>query len=211
VHYKYLAAKKECLGGSRHSDKEIFRSDLNRPKSCEMSERLLKTLRKSGDFASSSIRGYGSRLSARGACHRAGRRPDPLARLAGTTKVGASADGEAHGSASTAPTNADGGPGRTEDDWNPPRASALGRTRGIPARMPRMGRRDPNDGRGFVSAVASCVIPFQETREFVAIEPPPARVQAGEEFEFVACGKRHVGPIAKCHYIFCIPANCRPL
>jgi hypothetical protein len=52
-----------------------------------------------------------------------------------------------------------------------------------------MGRRDPNDGRGFVSAVASCVIPFQETREFVAIEPPPARVQAGKEFEFVACGK----------------------
>src|SRR5258708_35593951 len=29
---------------------EKFRSDLNRPKSCEMSERLLKTLRKSGDF-----------------------------------------------------------------------------------------------------------------------------------------------------------------
>jgi hypothetical protein len=36
--------------GNRHSDKEKFRSDLNRPKSCEMSERLLKTLQKSEDF-----------------------------------------------------------------------------------------------------------------------------------------------------------------
>ena len=35
---------------NRHSDKEKFPSDLNRPESCEMSERLLKTLRKSGDF-----------------------------------------------------------------------------------------------------------------------------------------------------------------
>jgi len=34
----------------RHSDKAKFHSDLNRPKSCEMSERLLKTLRESGDF-----------------------------------------------------------------------------------------------------------------------------------------------------------------
>jgi hypothetical protein len=33
-----------------HSDKEKFRSDLNRPESYEMSERLLKTLRKSRDF-----------------------------------------------------------------------------------------------------------------------------------------------------------------
>ena len=35
---------------NRHSDKEKFHSDLNRPESYEMSERLLKTLRKSGDF-----------------------------------------------------------------------------------------------------------------------------------------------------------------
>ena len=34
----------------RYSDKEKFRSDLNRPKGSEMSERLLKTLRKFGDF-----------------------------------------------------------------------------------------------------------------------------------------------------------------
>jgi hypothetical protein len=34
----------------RHSDKEKFRSDLNRPESCKMSERLLKKSRKSGDF-----------------------------------------------------------------------------------------------------------------------------------------------------------------
>jgi len=33
-------------GGNRHSDKEIFRSDLNQPKSCKMSERLLNALRK---------------------------------------------------------------------------------------------------------------------------------------------------------------------
>jgi len=31
---------------NRHSDKEKFRSDLNRPESCKMSERLLKTLQK---------------------------------------------------------------------------------------------------------------------------------------------------------------------
>jgi hypothetical protein len=36
--------------GNRHSDKEKFRSDLNRPKGCEMSERFLKTLRKFGAF-----------------------------------------------------------------------------------------------------------------------------------------------------------------
>jgi hypothetical protein len=35
---------------NRHSDKEKFRSDLNRPKSCEMSERILKTLPNSRDF-----------------------------------------------------------------------------------------------------------------------------------------------------------------
>jgi hypothetical protein len=36
--------------GNRHSDKEKFRSDLNHPESCEMSEPPLKALRKSGDF-----------------------------------------------------------------------------------------------------------------------------------------------------------------
>ena len=34
----------------RGSDKEKFCSDLNRPEGCEMSEQLLKTLRKSADF-----------------------------------------------------------------------------------------------------------------------------------------------------------------
>jgi hypothetical protein len=48
--HNYQTAKNERFCGSRHSDKEKFRSDLNRPKSCEMSERLLKTLRNSGDF-----------------------------------------------------------------------------------------------------------------------------------------------------------------
>jgi hypothetical protein len=36
--------------GIGHSDKEKFRSDLNHPESCEMSERPLKALPESGDF-----------------------------------------------------------------------------------------------------------------------------------------------------------------
>jgi hypothetical protein len=36
--------------GNRHSDKEKFGSDLNRPESCEMSKPPSKSLRKSGDF-----------------------------------------------------------------------------------------------------------------------------------------------------------------
>jgi hypothetical protein len=36
--------------GRRHSDKEKFRSNLNRPDCWKMSEQALKTLRKSGDF-----------------------------------------------------------------------------------------------------------------------------------------------------------------
>ena len=44
-------AEKEVQGARNgHSDKEKFRSDLNRPKGCEISERLLKTLQKFGDF-----------------------------------------------------------------------------------------------------------------------------------------------------------------
>jgi hypothetical protein len=38
------------MAGNRHSDKEKFRIDLNRPESCEMSEQPLKTLLKSRDF-----------------------------------------------------------------------------------------------------------------------------------------------------------------
>jgi hypothetical protein len=46
-----LIEEKDAYGPrNRHSDQEKFRNDLNGPKSCEMSERLLKTLRKSGDF-----------------------------------------------------------------------------------------------------------------------------------------------------------------
>lgn len=41
--------KGRAWGSQSHSDKEKFRSDLNRPESCEMSERL-KTLGKSGNF-----------------------------------------------------------------------------------------------------------------------------------------------------------------
>src|SRR5450631_2195645 len=42
--------EKNAQGARRHSDKEKFRSDLNRPENCKMSERLLKTLRKFADF-----------------------------------------------------------------------------------------------------------------------------------------------------------------
>ena len=59
-----------------------------------------------------------------------------------------------------------------------------------------MGRRDPNDGMGFVSGVASCVILLQETREFVAIEPSPAGVQVDEEFKFAAREDRHAASLA---------------
>jgi len=44
------ANRVQTPSGCRHSDKEKFPSDLNGPKSCKMSERLLKTLRQSGDF-----------------------------------------------------------------------------------------------------------------------------------------------------------------
>jgi hypothetical protein len=37
-------------GTRRHSDKEKFRGDPNRPESCKMSERPLKTLSKFSDF-----------------------------------------------------------------------------------------------------------------------------------------------------------------
>jgi hypothetical protein len=47
---KWLEKDAHGARARRHSDKEKFRSDLNRPESCEMSERFLKTLRKSGDF-----------------------------------------------------------------------------------------------------------------------------------------------------------------
>src|SRR5882724_3915717 len=43
---------------------------------------------------------------------------------------------------------------------------------------------------GFVS-VACVVILFQQTRELVPIEPPPACPQAGEKFEFAAGENRH--------------------
>jgi len=46
----WIGGRVSGQSADRHSDKEKFRSDLNHPESCEMSERLLKTLRKSGDF-----------------------------------------------------------------------------------------------------------------------------------------------------------------
>ncbi len=47
------------------------------------------------------------------------------------------------------------------------------------------------NGMGFTPGATSVVILFQEAREFVPIEPPPACLQAGEKFEFVACEDRH--------------------
>jgi hypothetical protein len=38
------------VGSNPHSDKEKFCSDLNRPKSCKISEWVLKTLQKFKDF-----------------------------------------------------------------------------------------------------------------------------------------------------------------
>ena len=70
-------------------------------------------------------------------------------------------------------------------------ASRLYRRRGLSARMPKRGRRDPNDGTGVVADVASVVILVQETREFVVVEPAPACVQAAQEFELAACEYRH--------------------
>jgi hypothetical protein len=57
--------------------------------------------------------------------------------------------------------------------------------------MAGTGRRDPNDGMGFVVGVAFVVNLMQETRKLVAIESRPAVIQAGEEFELAACEYRH--------------------
>jgi hypothetical protein len=45
--------------------------------------------------------------------------------------------------------------------------------------------------RASCRGVAWVVILFQETRELIPIEPPPAGPQAGEKFEFAACENRH--------------------
>jgi hypothetical protein len=44
---------------------------------------------------------------------------------------------------------------------------------------------------GFLVGVASVVNLVQKTRELGAIEPRPAIIQAGEEFELAACEYRH--------------------
>ena len=130
-------------------------------------------------------------------------------------------DSAAHRSATRESTTADGASGKAGGRPTTARALRLGRRRRISARMPGTGRRDPNDGMGFVVGVASVVNLMQETRELVAIEPRPAAIQAGEEFELAACEYRHrkrrdaeagdIGPIARGRYIFCIPAKCLPL
>jgi hypothetical protein len=58
-----IIEEKDAHGArNRHSDKEKFRSDLNRPKIGEMSERLLKALRNSGDFQAEQAPGAASTL-----------------------------------------------------------------------------------------------------------------------------------------------------
>jgi hypothetical protein len=80
---------------------------------------------------------------------------------------------------------------------------------------------------GFVPGVARVVILFQQTRELVPIEPPPACPQAGEKFEFAAGENRHEnaclgpGPTAEVehhvvtrsggHHFLSIPAYSLPL
>ena len=49
-------------------------------------------------------------------------------------------------------------------------------------------------GTGFVFGGPRPVILFQETREFVPIEPAPACPQANEKLEFAACEYRHANP-----------------
>ena len=100
-------------------------------------------------------------------------------------------DSAAHRSAAREWTTADGASGKASGRPTTARALRLGRRRRISARMPGTVRRDPNDGMGFVVGVASVVNLMQETRELVAIEPRPAAIQAGEEFELAACEYRH--------------------
>jgi len=81
---------------------------------------------------------------------------------------------------------------------------------------------------GFVS-LAWVVILFQETRELVPIEPPPACPQAREKFEFAAGENRHENACLVSgsntevehhvaasggtpgHHFLCIPAYSLPL
>ena len=130
-------------------------------------------------------------------------------------------DSAAHRSAAREWTTADGASGKAGGRPTTARALRLGRRRRISVRMRGRGRRDPNDGMGFLVGVASVVNLVQETRELVAIEPRPAVIQAGEEFELAACEYRHrkrrnaeardIGLITRGRYILCIPAKCMPL
>ena len=100
-------------------------------------------------------------------------------------------DSAAHRSAAKEWTTAEGVPGKAGGRPTTARALRLGRHRRISARMAGTARRDPNDGMGFVVGGALVVNLIQETRKLVAIEPRPAVIQAGEEFELAACEYRH--------------------
>ena len=120
-------------------------------------------------------------------------------------------DSAAHRSAARERTNAYGAPGKADGRPTTARALPLGRRRRISARMRGRGRRDPNDGMGFVVGVASVVNLMQETRELAAIESRPVAIQAGEEFELAAREYRHsecrnseaeyIGPVTRGRYI----------
>ena len=59
------------------------------------------------------------------------------------------------------------------------------------AKFRSVGKSSSNLRRG-LSGVAQVVIIFQQTREFIPIEPSPVSPQTGEKFEFVACENRHI-------------------
>ena len=55
----------------------------------------------------------------------------------------------------------------------------------------------------------SALVFFQQPRQLGEIEPPPAAIQACEEFELAARENRHRRDTG--FYFFCIPAYCMPL
>src|SRR5438105_4053785 len=135
-------------------------------------------------------------------------------------RASAFCDSAAHRSTAREWTTAVGVSGKADGRLATACALRPGRIRRISVRRRGRRRRDPNDGMGFVAGVALVVNLLQETRELAAIEPRPATIQAGEEFELAACEYRHrerrdaeagdIGPIARSRYIFCIPAKCLP-
>jgi hypothetical protein len=70
---------------------------------------------------------------------------------------------------------------------------------------------------GFIAGVVSIVDLAQEALKFVAIEPRPTAIQAGQEFKFAGCDYRHgerrysENLVAQTGYILPMPAKLLPL